>query len=59
MNDQVIAILTWVILGLIVGLLARFIMPGRQRGGIILLNMFRLFRVHYFIMYIGENFMSD
>lgn len=36
MNDQVIAILTWVIMGLIVGVLARFIMPGRQRGGIII-----------------------
>ncbi len=36
MNDQVIAILTWVIMGLIVGFLARFIMPGRQRGGIII-----------------------
>ncbi|HOB84148.1 MAG TPA: hypothetical protein PKX27_11825 [Bacteroidales bacterium] len=36
MNDQLIAILTWVILGLIVGLLARFIMPGRQRGGLII-----------------------
>ncbi len=36
MNDQLIAILSWVILGLIVGLLARFIMPGRQRGGVII-----------------------
>ena len=36
MNDQVIAVLTWVVLGLIVGLLARFIMPGRQRGGLII-----------------------
>ncbi len=36
MNDQLIAILTWVVLGLIVGLLARFIMPGRQRGGLII-----------------------
>ena len=36
MNDQVIAILTWIILGLIVGLLARLIMPGRQRGGLII-----------------------
>jgi len=34
MNDQLIAILTWIVLGLIVGLLARFIMPGRQRGGL-------------------------
>jgi len=36
MNDQLIAILTWIVLGLIVGLLARFIMPGRQRGGLII-----------------------
>ena len=36
MNDQVIAILTWIVMGLLVGLLARFIMPGKQRGGIII-----------------------
>lgn len=30
------AILSWVIMGLLVGLLARFIMPGKERGGIII-----------------------
>lgn len=30
------AILSWVLMGLIVGLLARFIMPGKERGGIII-----------------------
>ena len=29
-------ILSWVLLGLVAGVLAKFIMPGRQRGGIIL-----------------------
>jgi len=29
-------ILTWIIFGLIAGLLAKFIMPGQQGGGIIL-----------------------
>ena len=29
-------ILSWIILGLVVGALARWIMPGRQSGGIII-----------------------
>ncbi|MDW7774046.1 MAG: GlsB/YeaQ/YmgE family stress response membrane protein [Desulfobulbaceae bacterium] len=28
-------ILTWIVMGLIVGILAKFIMPGRDPGGII------------------------
>lgn len=31
-----ISILIWVLLGFIAGLIAKFIMPGRQGGGIIL-----------------------
>jgi uncharacterized membrane protein YeaQ/YmgE (transglycosylase-associated protein family) len=31
-----VGILSWVLLGLVAGVLAKFIMPGRQRGGIIL-----------------------
>jgi uncharacterized membrane protein YeaQ/YmgE (transglycosylase-associated protein family) len=29
-------ILTWIVMGLIVGLLAKFIMPGKDPGGIII-----------------------
>ena len=29
-------ILTWIVLGLVAGVLAKFIMPGQQSGGIIL-----------------------
>jgi uncharacterized membrane protein YeaQ/YmgE (transglycosylase-associated protein family) len=28
-------ILSWLLMGLVVGLLARFIMPGKQRGGML------------------------
>jgi uncharacterized membrane protein YeaQ/YmgE (transglycosylase-associated protein family) len=29
-------IITWIVMGLIVGLLARFVMPGKDPGGIII-----------------------
>jgi uncharacterized membrane protein YeaQ/YmgE (transglycosylase-associated protein family) len=33
---DIIAILTWVGLGFVAGLIAKFLMPGRQGGGLIL-----------------------
>lgn len=32
-------VLSWIILGLLAGMLARLIMPGRQRGGCILTTL--------------------
>jgi uncharacterized membrane protein YeaQ/YmgE (transglycosylase-associated protein family) len=34
--EAVMAILVWIVFGLVVGLLARAIMPGRQRMGVIM-----------------------